>query len=311
MPEQHGRSGQPDAGGSRDFWDKAQAVAGLAAGVLVAVIGGLFTYVYNERARSSQEAQRERALNVQHVRTVKTLFPHLSSSDPREKEFALVAISALGNGSLAVKLGNIYRDEASVGALEKIATGGDQAAARAARRSLSDILAAMRRAVVEVEYGTSRASGFIAGDGTVVTVGSAVSDGDEVKLTFVDGETEDAAVIRGSREFGVVLVQSRGSGRNALPIKAGADVGPGVDVVLLGRGRKDWVDSSGTITGVTRSDGEQLLVADIRTEPGVAGAPVVSRAGQVVAIHLGADRRGKLLLPASAIARAVARLAGT
>ena len=308
MPEQHRRSGQADAGGARDFWDKAQAIAGLATAVLIAVIGGLFTYVYNERERSSQEAQSQRELAVEQVRTVQTLFPHLSSSDPREKEFALVAISALGNTALAVRVANTYRDEGSVGALERIATSGDEAAARAARRSLSDILATMRRAVVEVDYGMSRASGFVARDGLITTVGSAVSKGDEVKLRYWDGETENANVIRGSSDFGAVLVESGRGGRPALPIKPGDDVRPGVEVVLLGRGRGDWVDSSGTITGVTRNDGEQLLLADIRTEPGVAGAPVVSRAGQVVALHLGTDERGKLLLPASAIARAVASL---
>ena len=48
----------------KDFWDKMQAVAGLASGVLVAIIGGFATYLYNDRQRRSDEAQRSRELSA-------------------------------------------------------------------------------------------------------------------------------------------------------------------------------------------------------------------------------------------------------
>ncbi|MGZ4228367.1 MAG: heparin lyase I family protein [Solirubrobacteraceae bacterium] len=47
MPDDSDVSGEAGAPRGRDFWDKAQAIAGLATAVLVALVGGLFTYVYN------------------------------------------------------------------------------------------------------------------------------------------------------------------------------------------------------------------------------------------------------------------------
>jgi S1-C subfamily serine protease len=308
MPEQLGRSGQAEAGGEKDFWEKIQAIAGFATGLLVAVIGGLFTYVYNERQRSAQEAQSRRQLAIDQVQTIRAFHPHLSSSDPREKEFAIIAISALGNARLAVRLADTYRDEGSVSALERIATTGNGQAAQAARRSLRDILATMRRAVVEVDYEFSKTSGFVASTGMVATVGSEVRAGHPVTLTYMDGETEQAKVLRGSQDFDVVLVQARPSSRPVLPIKGRGDIAPGTKVAALGHGATDWLQSTGTIRGVTRVDGTRLLVADIQTERGVAGAPVVSRTGEVVALGWGRDRRGALLLPASAVGRAARSL---
>jgi hypothetical protein len=46
MPDDSDVSGEAGAPRGRDFWDKAQAIAGLATAVLVALVGGLFTYVY-------------------------------------------------------------------------------------------------------------------------------------------------------------------------------------------------------------------------------------------------------------------------
>jgi hypothetical protein len=55
MPDDSDVSGGAGAPRGRDFWDKAQAIAGLATAVLVALIGGLFTYVYNQWQLSAQQ----------------------------------------------------------------------------------------------------------------------------------------------------------------------------------------------------------------------------------------------------------------
>ena len=55
MPDVSDVSGGAGAPRGRDFWDKAQAIAGLATAVLVALIGGLSTYVYNQWQLSAQQ----------------------------------------------------------------------------------------------------------------------------------------------------------------------------------------------------------------------------------------------------------------
>jgi hypothetical protein len=308
MPDDSGVSGEAGARRGRDFWDKAHAIAGLSTGVLIAVIGGLFTYVYNERQLSAQQAQSRRTLVVDQVRVVETLFPHLSSSDKREKEFALIAISALGNPRLAVKLADTYRDEGSVGALERIAKSGDRGAAQAARRSLDDILATLRRAVVAVEVGTSRTSGFVIANGTVATVGSGVRAGDRAGLTYAGGETGEGRVVRGSgpHDTEPVLIESRPTDRPLLRIAHESDAQSGIPVVVLGYDSRSWVGSTGTLGALRTGDGgrQQFWDAHIEPQRGVEGAPVVNLDGEVVGVVLPSHHGLVLLLPASSVLQA-------
>ena len=109
---------------AKDFWDKLSALSGL----LVATIGAIATYVYNRRQRASQATEAAHQLRVTEVQTVANFLPHLQSDDAREKEAALVAMSALGNTQLVTRLADIYRDPASLGALSRIASGLEMSA---------------------------------------------------------------------------------------------------------------------------------------------------------------------------------------
>ena len=141
----------PAAAEAKDAWDKLESVSGLISGILVAVIGAIATYIYNDRQSKAQARQAEREVAVQQVQTVATLMPSLRSTDPLEKETALLSISELGNPQLAVRLATLYRDEGSVGALTRIAAhSADREAAAAAAESLDEILEALRASVVEV-----------------------------------------------------------------------------------------------------------------------------------------------------------------
>jgi len=55
MPDDSDVNGEAGAPRGPDFWDKAQAIAGLATAVLVVLIGGLFTYVYKQWHLSGQQ----------------------------------------------------------------------------------------------------------------------------------------------------------------------------------------------------------------------------------------------------------------
>jgi hypothetical protein len=90
----------------KDSWDKVSAVSGLTSGILVALIGGLFTYYYNKQQRRTQEAsekrqqridaiQHKRELALSEIQTLEKFLPLLKSNDEREKEAGLLAIGAL------------------------------------------------------------------------------------------------------------------------------------------------------------------------------------------------------------------------
>lgn len=294
----------------KDGWDKLEAIAPLLSAVIVALIGGIATYVYNERQRATTASQRAREMQTMEVQTVASFLPHLQSGSTQEKEAALVAMSALGNTELVTRLAKIYRDDASVGALSQIAAGADPEAGRLAEESLERILAG---AVVKIEVaGSAFATGFAVSPGFVVTADYVVGDDSRpaITVTTVDGESYGATILGRDPEHGVMALKIEGAtpGQLRLLDEDGSPEELG-DLTLLGwGGRGGWQYSLGQLTGrALGGTAPDSLRAKIQTEPGQGGAPVVDRSGRVVAMHYSARRDGAgnatetLLVPASTI----------
>ncbi|HSS20118.1 MAG TPA: hypothetical protein VLL54_08585 [Pyrinomonadaceae bacterium] len=67
--------------------------------------------------------------------------PLLQTGGPKEVEAALLAIFALDtNSKLATDLASLYRNEGSISALRKIASGPDMESARRAQQALADFV---------------------------------------------------------------------------------------------------------------------------------------------------------------------------
>lgn len=299
----------------KDAWDKLDAVSGLVSGALVALIGGLATYLYNERQRSAQAAERARELGTMEVQTVAGFLPHLHSGNPQEKEAALVAMSALGNTALVTRLAAIYRDDASVGALSRIAAGADAEAAVLAESSLEQILSSAVVELASEEEGATqfRSTGFAVAPGFIVTADYLGEDLERALVKTVDGKSHSAAVVGRDANHGIMVLKVEGAELGTLRLlEEGVtpeDVG---ELTLLGWGASGWRYSLGQLQGRKAGEtfsqsGLMFLQAKIATEPGHGGAPVVDRAGSVVAMHYARDtnpegeRMGALLVPADTI----------
>jgi S1-C subfamily serine protease len=298
----------------KDFWD----VLDIISRVLIAVVGGIATYLYNRRRSAADAREHTRELGVMEVQTVATFLPHLQSGQPQEKEAALVAMSALGNTDLVTRLAAIYRDPASVGALSRIALSQDEPAAEAARKSLDAILHA---AVLEVGDASNspRGTGFIVGPGLVVTTDYIVDGLDGATVRTTRGDSHPAELIGTDVEHGVAALRVPVIGQTKLLLYAG-DVDPRAvgELTLLGSTGSGWRTAIGRLEGSETDQpgvpaGVTFLRASLPTVPGHGGAPVVDRVGQVVAMHWAArpeEGAGKvaLLLPAATIRAGLARL---
>ena len=293
----------------KDAWEKIEAVAPLLSAIIVAIIGGIATYIYNERQRAATAAQQKREMQTMEVQTVAGFLPHLHSGNTQEKEAALVAMSALGNTEMVTRLARIYRDDASVGALSQIAAGADPEAGRLAEESLERILAG---AVVKIEVdGAPRCTGFAVAPGLVVTADYVGDDEGrpDITLTSTDGTSYPAAVAGRDPEHGVMALKIEGAipGQLRLLDEDASPEGVG-DLTLLGwGGRQGWQYSLGRLTGRALGEGPDSLRAKFQTEPGQGGAPVVDRLGRVVAMHYasalteGGMHREAMLVPANTV----------
>lgn len=119
----------PDAPKTKDAWDRAGALAPLITPIVVAAIGGWFTYNFNqnERARREMEfkaqqesrvrevevsrANQEQQHKIRELEVVEKFFSHLTGSDRLRQRAAVVAIATLARPELATKLAALIDSE--------------------------------------------------------------------------------------------------------------------------------------------------------------------------------------------------------
>jgi hypothetical protein len=92
---------------SKDIWDKLSAMSGLVSGIVVALIGGYFTYVYNSRSAMQDAQAKEQQARLQELQTVAQLMPYLTSRDENAQKYAITAINVLGSTKIATELARL------------------------------------------------------------------------------------------------------------------------------------------------------------------------------------------------------------
>jgi hypothetical protein len=123
----------------KDVWDKISSISGLLSGMLIAIIGGVATYVYREREKASEKLRDKEHLSILRVQTIQGFMSQFQSGDEKVIEAALLAITALGDPELTTNLAKLYRGSGTISALTKIADSSLEEAANKARQSLDRI----------------------------------------------------------------------------------------------------------------------------------------------------------------------------
>jgi len=112
----------------KDIWDKIGALAPIISGLLIFVMGGYFTYSYNQQQ-----------LRVQEIQTIEKFIPHLMGNE-QSKKAAILAISLLTNAELAGKFAQIFASKGTVDALQSMAENGSESDKSAASTALAKAL---------------------------------------------------------------------------------------------------------------------------------------------------------------------------
>lgn len=289
----------------KDIWDKLNAISGLVSGGLVAAIGIIATYLYNERQRKNAEAQKTREIAILQVQTIQGFMPQLQSGQPKEIEAALVAIAALGNAQLATELATIYRSEGGISALSKIASSPNRAVAEQAEKSLESLFNSLTETVVLVSSGQGGGCGFcVSQDGLVVTPKFVISKDSEHIIVSFKGTEYKAHLVSSQVEGDLVLLKLENGSFPVLPILEKVPVEPGEEVFVLGRDwrQQAWSFSAGAVEGYfLQASGEKYIKVKAVVHPGYAGAPVINRKSEVVGVVIGKGDGYASLLPAEAI----------
>ena len=301
----------------KDVWDILNSVSGLISGGLVAVIGIIATYIYNDRQTRNSADQKQRELKILRVQTVHNFMPQLQSEDPKTVELALLAITALDDTKLATDLASLIRTKGAISALEKIASSPNQDIAKIAKQSLSSLYETLSRSVVEIHgpNGLIGAGFFGTDDGYIVTADFVVSlAGDKDKILIVIGDiSHEAKISYVIPETNLALLKVDNGRFPSLRVVENPRADYHEDVFLLAPNPHlgGWATATGKITAkdIHREEieGIDLIGTDAQLQPGYAGAPVVNQYGQVVGMAISSCIGGtegtstSLLIPASYI----------
>ncbi len=160
--------------------------------------------------------------------------------------------------------------------------------ATAAPMSLEDVISASIPAVVSIEIGNGRGSGFFAAPQVVLTNAHVVSGNVSVTVKLPSGATLPGRVETTSTEFDLAVVRVDGAppSQPTLALGSVSSVRAGQEVIAIGLALGVFQNTvtRGIISAVRRVGPTVVLQTDAAINPGNSGGPLLNRDGQVVGI---------------------------
>jgi hypothetical protein len=275
----------------KDSWDKFSALSTFLSTVIIALIGSVFTFVYNLNESNRNRILKEQEMRVSRIQTLEKFIPHLNGSE-QEKRLAILAISSLGDAELATKLAALYPSEGTVAALKDIATSGQKAERDLANKALQGIFDQQRKAVVQFavdspEHQAYASGAIVSAAGHVITADYVVSafgkEGHKTKIpvTTADKLVHEATVLGLDKRRGLAVLKIADSSTPALQL-SNSQVKPGDSVLAIGtRGKLSLEPAIGIVQDM---DERFVNVAFSNKIAGFGGGPVLNREGMLIAI---------------------------
>jgi S1-C subfamily serine protease len=288
---------------TQDIWGKIGAISGLISGILVALIGGIATYILAKRQRVAEDTRSNRELAVLRVQTVQAFISNLGSQDEREKEAALLAINALGNPELASRLAAIYGGEGSVAAMSRVAARSSGVEAAQAEESLAVLFDSLRAAVVFVSSPGTQSSGFVVASGRVVTTACATGESRLVQVRSRDAIDSPGKVLArdAARNLALLSMDTSNLPQLGLEVRPEGQY-PFEEVTVVGYGHGHEQVQVGVVEGMILAP-EPAILTRIESQPGFGGAPAFNNQGTVVGVvsELSPSAFSTFLIPAQTI----------
>ena len=155
--------------------------------------------------------------------------------------------------------------------------------------ALEDVVSRSIPAIVSIEAGQGRGSGFFAAPRTVITNRHVVQTIPIVTVRLSNGQALQGRVETTSQEYdlAIVRVDSAAPSQPVLPLGTANEVRPGQEVIAIGLALGVFQNSvtRGIISAVRRADRTVMLQTDAAINPGNSGGPLLNRSGQVVGIN--------------------------
>jgi hypothetical protein len=299
----------------KDWWDKGKIVAdiliAIAAGIVLTGFSIWATNSFNKQQLQAEdirsEAQRNseelRAKNqiaseeqrakeqkqIQEIQTVQSFMPQLQSNDPRAVKAAILAITSLGNEKMGAQLAELFQNEGSLAALQKMAISGNEKIAEAAEHSLNEIYKQVVRNIVQIsQSGNVRGTGFfVHHSGYIITTQNTISGQGEI-VVVIDSKTLPAKVVKSSEQDNLALLKVEGQGFGTLSTSnSGAIPEMLEEITLIGYDIRVGIALSiGKFAGITHTSEypNELISINVIAPRSYGGAVAFDKTGQLLGL---------------------------
>ena len=154
--------------------------------------------------------------------------------------------------------------------------------------TLEDLVSRVSPAVVTVEAGSGRGSGFFVAPDTILTNVHVVASNTTVTIRRPDGSTTTARVETQSAPFDIAVLKVSNplADQPILPMGSVAGARVGQEVIAIGTplGFLQNTVSRGIVSALREVDGATMIQTDAAINPGNSGGPLLDRAGLVIGI---------------------------
>lgn len=135
----------------KDIWDKISAISNLITGGLIALIGIVVTYMYQQKQRITEKQKNEQELTIAKIQTVSSFMPQLISLDVISRKIALKAISIL-DFDIMLTLAENFWTEGGFDALRDLQWSQNGVLAAKAKKAVGSIIAPSKLLKEDLTY---------------------------------------------------------------------------------------------------------------------------------------------------------------
>ena len=154
--------------------------------------------------------------------------------------------------------------------------------------SFEEIVGNAAAAVVSIETGSGRGSGFFVTPELIVTNAHVVENNGFVTVKLSDGTAMPARVLRSSPVVDIAIVRPNTPkpGQSIVPMGSATAARPGQEVIAIGLalGVLQNTVTRGIVSAVRNANGVILIQTDAAINPGNSGGPLIDRSGRVIGI---------------------------
>jgi S1-C subfamily serine protease len=154
--------------------------------------------------------------------------------------------------------------------------------------ALEDVISLVMPAVVTIQTGSSRGSGFFVTPDTLLTNVHVVGTNSTVTVVRPNGMTATASVQATEPAFDIAVLKIAGvlANQSVIELGSAANIRLGEEVIAIGTplGFLQNTVSRGIVSGMREVRGATLVQTDAAINPGNSGGPLIDRRGTVIGI---------------------------